>query len=79
MSVVEAALPEQRFYDVREVAAIFRSSRMTVYRAIGAGQMPAVRMLGRWLVPKKFVDDLIEKAMTDGTQVLSFLTKNEGR
>ncbi len=40
-----------RFYSVAEVAEIFRMSSMTVYRAIAAGEFPAVRIRGRWIVP----------------------------
>jgi excisionase family DNA binding protein len=50
------------FYDVRDVAQMFRMSRMTVYRAIQSGELPAVRMRGRWLVPATVIDALITEA-----------------
>lgn len=61
-----------RFYSVAEVAEIFRMSSMTVYRAIAAGEFPAVRIRGRWIVPARAVDELIEAAMADrdGSQLL---------
>ncbi|WP_296389147.1 helix-turn-helix domain-containing protein [Pseudonocardia sp.] len=50
------------FYDVQEVADMFKMSRMTVYRAISSGELAAVRIRGRWLVPARTIDALIEKA-----------------
>jgi excisionase family DNA binding protein len=50
------------FHDVREVAGILRMSRMTVYRAISTGEIAAVRIRGRWLVPAKVIAELVDKA-----------------
>ena len=50
------------FYDVRDVAQMFQMSRMTVYRAIRAGELPAVRIRGRWLVPAKVIEALVDAA-----------------
>ena len=57
--------PSPRFYSVAEVAEIFRMSSMTVYRAIASGEFPAVRIRGRWIVPARAVDELIEAAMAE--------------
>lgn len=54
--------PAPTFYDVQNVADMFHMSRMTVYRAIRSGELPAVRIRGRWLVPARIVDALIAKA-----------------
>jgi excisionase family DNA binding protein len=40
-----------RFYSVAEVAPIFGLSPMTVYRAIAAGEFPAVKIRSRVIVP----------------------------
>ena len=48
-----------RFLTVAEVADAMRVSKMTVYRMIHSGQMPAVRMGRSVRVPRKAVDDLI--------------------
>ena len=48
-----------RFLTVAEVAYAMRVSKMTVYRMIHSGQMPAVRMGRSFRVPRKAVDDLI--------------------
>lgn len=49
-----------KFYDVQEVADMLKMSRMTVYRAIGSGELHAVRIRGRWLVPARVIDQLAE-------------------
>jgi excisionase family DNA binding protein len=55
------------FYDVREVAAMFLTSRMTIYRAIRSGELAAVRMRGRWLVPARVIDALVSRAEAAAT------------
>jgi excisionase family DNA binding protein len=51
-----------RFFDVAEVAWMFQMSRMTVYRAIRSGDLPAVRIRGRWLVPARVIEALVKSA-----------------
>lgn len=57
-----AQSPAPTFYDVQAVAEMFHMSRMTVYRAIKEGELPAVRIRGRWLVPARVIDALVSKA-----------------
>lgn len=52
-----------RFLTVAEVADVMRVSRMTVYRMVHAGQIPAVRVGKSFRVPQKAVDDLIERGV----------------
>lgn len=54
-----------RFYSVAEVAEIFRMSSMTVYRAIAAGEVPAVRIRGRLIIPALAVEAMIDSAMAE--------------
>lgn len=54
-----------RFYTVAQVARIFGMSPMTVYRAIAAGEFPAVRIRGRLIVPAQAVDSMVEAAVAD--------------
>lgn len=68
------AMPGQRvrepqFYSVAEAAAMFGLSAMTLYRAIAAGEFPAVKIRGRVIVPAKAVESMIEAATVDGTMV----------
>ena len=45
-----------RFLTVAEVAAIMRVSKMTVYRLVHSGELPAVRVGRSFRVPEKAVD-----------------------
>lgn len=49
-----------RFYSVAEVARMFGMSSMTLYRAIAAGEFPAVRIRGRLIVPAKAIEEMVE-------------------
>lgn len=53
-----------RFYGVAEAARLFHLSAMTLYRAIDAGEFPAVRIRGRLIVPAKAIDEMVEAAMS---------------
>ena len=44
-----------QFYTVAEVAELTRVSRMTVYRMVHAGELPAVRFGSSYRVPKTAV------------------------
>ena len=48
-----------QFYTVAEVAELTRVSRMTVYRMVHAGELPAIRMGGSYRVPKSAIDQLL--------------------
>jgi len=52
-----------RFYSVAEVARMFGMSPMTVYRAIAAGEFPAVRIRGRLIVPARAVEAMADVAV----------------
>lgn len=49
-------LSEVRFLTVAEVASIMRVSKMTVYRLVHAGELPAVRVGRSFRVPEDAVD-----------------------
>lgn len=57
-----------RFLTVAEVADVMRVSKMTVYRMVHSGQMPAVRMGRSFRVPAKAVDDLIAEGLAEWEQ-----------
>ena len=50
-----AGLGQVRFLTVAEVAAIMRVSKMTVYRLVHNGELPAVRVGRSFRVPEKAV------------------------
>jgi excisionase family DNA binding protein len=53
------------FLTVAEVAAIMRVSRMTVYRLVHSGELPAVRVGKSYRVPQKAVDDYLRGSYVD--------------
>jgi excisionase family DNA binding protein len=60
---------QPRFYSVADTARIFGVSEMTVYRAIRDGQFPAVRIMGRLIVPAKAIDAMADAAVVGGALV----------
>jgi excisionase family DNA binding protein len=52
--------PEVRFVTVNEVAEALRVSRMTVYRLIKQGELPAVRVGSRYRVSAGAVDRYLQ-------------------
>lgn len=58
-----------RFYSVAQVARIFGMSPITVYRAIAAGEFPAVKIRGRLIVPARAVEAMAEAAIAERTAV----------
>lgn len=67
--VQKSTTSPRKFYSVAEVAEMFGMSPMTVYRAIAAGEFPAVRIRGRLIVPAKAVDAMADVATTEQTVV----------
>jgi excisionase family DNA binding protein len=61
----ENALAEVRFLTVAEVAAVMRVSKMTVYRMVHAGDLPAVRVGRSFRVPEKAVHDYLRAAFIE--------------
>ena len=57
------------FHSVSEVARMFGMSPMTVYRAIAAGEFPAVRIRGRLIVPARALEEMIDAAIADQSMV----------
>ncbi|MFC5369697.1 helix-turn-helix domain-containing protein [Arcanobacterium bovis] len=57
MSQLPSSGPQ--FLTVAEVAEITRVSRMTVYRMVHAGELPAVRVGSSYRVPRSALDQLL--------------------
>jgi excisionase family DNA binding protein len=62
---VDPALAEVRFLTVAEVAGVMRVSKMTVYRMVHAGELPAVRVGRSFRVPEKAVHDYLRAAFIE--------------
>lgn len=55
-------LSEVRFLTVAEVASMMRVSKMTVYRLVHSGELPAVRVGRSFRVPEDAVDEYLRKS-----------------
>ena len=60
--------PSPRFMTVSEVADVMRVSKMTVYRLIHAGELPAIRVGKSFRVPQGAVDHLPDASWTADEQ-----------
>ena len=54
-----------QFLTVAEVATMMRVSKMTVYRLVHNGELPAVRVGKSFRVPEKAVHGYLERAYFD--------------
>lgn len=54
-----------RFLTVAEVAAMMRVSRMTVYRMVHAGELPAIRFGKSFRVPESAVDAVLTQHVAE--------------
>ncbi len=62
---IERKLAEVRFLTVAEVASIMRVSKMTVYRLVHSGDLPAVRVGRSFRVPEDAVNTYLESSYID--------------
>jgi excisionase family DNA binding protein len=61
--VVTAQFPARvEFYTVAEVAARMRVSKMTVYRLVHGGELPAARVGRSFRVPRRAVEEHLRSA-----------------
>jgi excisionase family DNA binding protein len=62
---VEGQPARTQFLTVAEVAALMRVSKMTVYRLVHNGELPAVRVWRSFRVHAKAVHDMLETSYFD--------------
>jgi excisionase family DNA binding protein len=62
----EANFSYARLLTVAEVADVMRVSKMTVYRLVHSGEMPAVRFGRSYRVPENAVEQYLKGAVVDG-------------
>lgn len=55
-------ISEVKFLTVAEVAAVMRVSKMTVYRLVHSGELPAVRVGRSFRVPEDAVNEYLRKS-----------------
>ncbi|WP_020662951.1 helix-turn-helix domain-containing protein [Amycolatopsis benzoatilytica] len=59
------AVGQVQFLTVAEVATLMRVSKMTVYRLVHSGELPAVRVGKSFRVPEKAVHEYLRGAYFD--------------
>jgi excisionase family DNA binding protein len=65
MAANERPLSEVRFLTVAEVASVMRVSKMTVYRLVHNGDLPAVRVGRSFRVPEQAVHDYLRDSFVE--------------
>jgi excisionase family DNA binding protein len=68
MQQQDGPLGEMRFLTVAEVAEAMRVSKMTVYRLVHAGTLPAVQVGRSFRIPERAVSDYLEQAYVQGAE-----------
>ena len=58
-------ISEVKFLTVAEVATVMRVSKMTVYRLVHAGELPAVRFGRSYRVPESAVVEAVQRPVSD--------------
>lgn len=65
MAGTDRPLSEVRFLTVAEVANVMRVSKMTVYRLVHNGDLPAVRVGRSFRVPEQAVHDYLRDSFVE--------------
>lgn len=60
----EVSTPNSLTMTVTEAANILGISRTTAYECVRSGDLPALRLGGRIVIPTKTIDDLLASATT---------------
>jgi excisionase family DNA binding protein len=51
------------FWRLSEAALLLRMSNASIYEAVRSGQIPGIRIAGKWRIPRIVVDKFIADAM----------------
>ena len=65
MASNERPLSEVKFLTVAEVATAMRVSKMTVYRLVHGGELPAIRVGRSFRVPEQAVHDYLRDSVVE--------------
>lgn len=65
MAEGDRPLGEVKFLTVSEVASLMRVSKMTVYRLVHSGELPAIRVGRSFRVPEQAVDDYLRDSFVE--------------
>lgn len=58
--------PERAVYRVNEVAVMLDISRGGAYAGLRSGEIPAIRLGSRWIIPKQMFDSWLSTRRTNG-------------
>ncbi len=61
-STTSGKISDVRFLTVAEVAAVMRVSKMTVYRLVHSGELPAARVGRSFRVPEDTVNEYLRRS-----------------
>jgi excisionase family DNA binding protein len=64
----DGPLGEVRFLTVAEVATAMRVSKMTVYRLVHSGTLPAVQVGRSFRIPEQAVQDYLRQSYVQGAE-----------
>jgi len=59
----------RRFLSVSAAAEVLDLSAVTLYRALHAGEFPAVKVRGRYVIPERALDAMEEAAISTGSVI----------
>ncbi|MCU0284430.1 MAG: helix-turn-helix domain-containing protein [Candidatus Nanopelagicales bacterium] len=65
MSAYDRPLGEVKLLTVAEVAAMLRLSKMTVYRMVNSGTLPALKVGRSVRIPEHVVDEYLRRSFVD--------------
>lgn len=65
MRFADRPLGQIRLLTVAEVASLLRLSKMTVYRMVNSGALPALKVGRSVRVPEQAVDEYLRRSLTD--------------
>ena len=65
MAGTDSSLNQVRFLTVAEVAAVMRVSKMTVYRLVHNGELPALRVGRSFRVPEQAVQTYLRDSYVE--------------
>ncbi len=60
---------ERATYSVEEAAKILGVGRQVAYSGVRNGSIPAIRVQGRWLVPKRALERFLEAKQGESAKV----------
>lgn len=63
---LEPGIPEKPFLSVKEVAEYLQINTKKVYNLVGDGKIPATKVTGKWLFPRKLVDHWLMESSHGG-------------